>query len=82
MTPEVAAELLKMVGKWADEGKEDLAHHGLELIAGNGEGEAEPPCPLCGAVAAMVEDTGTFQAPRKTCKQCGKSWNPKEASRG
>lgn len=81
LQPEVAKELLKMADIWAKEGREELAHHALDVIGGDGE-QTEPPCPICGAGGERTEDTGTFSAPRKTCKQCGKSWNPKEANRG
>lgn len=81
IAPEVAAELLKLVDKWATAGKEELAHHALDLLGSeDDEGPKEPPCRTCGST--NVEDTGTFSAPRKTCKQCGRSWNPTEAKRG
>jgi peptide subunit release factor 1 (eRF1) len=76
---EVAQELVKLADKWASEAREDLAHHALDVLAGEDDGN-EAPCPVC--KSTNVEDTGTFKAPRKTCKQCGRSWNPTEAKRG
>ena len=76
---EVAMELVRLAGEWEKAGKDDLAHHALDVLDRMGEDAAYvKPCPFCGEVE-KVEDTATNGTPRMTCKQCGKSWNPAEA---
>jgi hypothetical protein len=74
--------LITAAREWAAEGKEDLAHHALDVIAEQGdEGGGGVPCPKCGETE-RVEDTGNAEQPRLTCKRCGHSWNPMEDDRG
>ena len=71
------AALIELARKWGDEGKEDLAHHALDVIAREGPQDPEgTPCPRCGE-AERIEDTGTAVEPRLTCKRCGVSWHPR-----
>jgi hypothetical protein len=75
MTEANVAELIALARKWADEGKEDLAHHALDAISRD---EPEPEgmrCPRCGETE-RIEDTGTAARDRLTCKRCGGSWHP------
>jgi hypothetical protein len=80
---EVIRELVALAVKWESAGKEDLAHHALDVAgrladqaAEDGEGQ---PCPKCGE-AERHEDTGTKTSPRMTCLRCGHSWNPRETA--
>ena len=77
MTANHITALLELARKWGDEGKEDLAHHALDVIGREAEQDASlPPCPDCGE-AERIEDTGTAADPRLTCKRCGMSWHPR-----
>jgi len=78
MTESHISELIALARKWGDEGKEDLAHHALDVIGREAEEPEGQACPHCGADGERIEDTSTGGEPRLTCKGCGKSWNPRE----
>lgn len=70
--------LLELAREWAAAGKDELAHHALDVIdreAADSEGQC---CPKCGE-QERIEDTGTGGNERLTCKRCGESWNPRES---
>ena len=75
MTPEVQRELVGLAKLWAEEGKDDLAHHALDVLGREDEDAPSVPCPSCGEVE-RVEDTSTGPDRRFTCKRCGMSWHP------
>lgn len=77
MTSDHISELLNLARQWAEEGKDDLAHHALDVIDREAEETEGPPCPKCGE-QERIEDTSTPAGARMTCKRCGASWNPKE----
>lgn len=77
---EAQRELVKLVGCWAESGKDELAHHGLDVLAEQTDNVSDLACPAC--MSTRTEDTGTFKDPRQTCLGCGQSWNPKEVSGG
>ena len=76
MTANHVTELILLASKWADEGKDDLAHHALDVISREAEEQQVLPCPECGETE-RIEDTGTPADPRLTCKRCGMSWHPR-----
>jgi transposase-like protein len=76
MTANHITALLTLAREWAEKGKDDLAHHALDVLDREAEEAEGPPCPGCGE-RERVEDTGTSAAPRLTCKRCGRSWHPR-----
>ena len=67
MTANHITALLELARKWGDEGKDELAHHALDVIGREAEQEATlPPCPNCGE--AYADETVTANLLRQAEK--------------